>query len=116
MGRWAQAQRRGSVGGAGPPPPIDCANVVLDVQNVGGNTEYKIASVAGGIPPGVTGLAWQAGAADCTETDGTVLLSALPTPVILTVPGEDVDGFFQFAWVVGDSIQSFGCDCTPFGP
>ena len=116
MGRWAQAQRRGSGGGAGPPPLIDCVNVVLDVHNEAGTTEYKILSVAGGIPPGVTGIAWRAGVEDCTETDGTVDLSSLPTGVILVVPGEDSDGFFQFAWVVGDSIQPFGCDCLRLGP
>ncbi len=116
MGRWAQAQRRGGFANFPAPPPIDCANVVLLILNVDGNTQYRIQSVAGVIPPGVTGIAYAGGVEDCTETDGQVAFSSLPSGLLLSVPGEDQDAFFQFAWVFDGAIQPFGCDCTQVGP
>lgn len=70
-----------------------------------------IDSVAGGVPPGVTGIAWQAGWEDCTETDGQADFGSLPV-LILEDAAEHTQFWCRFAWVLGDAIQAFGCACT----
>jgi len=111
VGRWAQAQRRGGFAAAGTPPLIDCANVVTSLHSVGADVMVRMTAIGGGIPAGVTAVAWSGGVGDCTEQAGVVTLGTLPQD-LFSVGDVPSDYFIQFAWMVGGDQQPFGCECT----
>jgi hypothetical protein len=103
MGRWAQANKRGTVGpGSTVSEPFlsapDESGFTFNEISFGGNTTWSMEGYTFGFPAGVW-VAWEAGVVSNVYTIfGNGNPATLPHDVA-TVAGEETPIFLRFKWV-----------------